>query len=253
MKLGSSHSHAENVDEENPYWISFSDIMSGLLVIFIMASLALILELIQVQEKLKQTQVEVTEAIKEIAKAEQVRRDILYEIKEDLLQKNILVEVSDNDSVLRIPDEQLSFRTNEYTIPPERASQMIAAEIGDALYNSITKEDRFKYLDTVFVEGHTDSRPSPRHLGNWGLSTFRAISIWNFWNEQLEQKQALSGLKNHDGKPLFSVSGYAETRPVNLTERSEEELQQNRRIDIRFTVKRPTIHQYEQVNALITK
>lgn len=252
MKLG-SHSQSVNVDEENPYWISFSDIMSGLLVIFIMASLALILELIQVQEKLKQTQVEVTEAIKEIAKAEQVRRDILYEIKEDLLQKNILVEVSDNDSVLRIPDEQLSFRTNEYTIPPEKSSQMIAMEIGNALNNSITKEGRFKYLDTVFVEGHTDSRPSPRHLGNWGLSTFRAISIWNFWNEELDDKQALASLKNHDGKPLFSVSGYAQTRPVNLTESSEEELKQNRRIDIRFTVKRPTIHQYEQVNAMIAK
>ena len=33
------------VDDENPYWISFSDIMAGLLVIFILASLVLILEL----------------------------------------------------------------------------------------------------------------------------------------------------------------------------------------------------------------
>lgn len=31
-----------NVDEENPYWMSFSDIMSALLVIFIMASVILI-------------------------------------------------------------------------------------------------------------------------------------------------------------------------------------------------------------------
>lgn len=252
MKLG-DRSHSTNVDEENPYWISFSDIMAGLLVIFIMASLALILELIQVQQKLKQTQSEVMEAIKEIAKGEQVRRDILYEIKEDLLQKNILVEVSDNDSVLRIPDEQLSFRTNEYTIPSDKSSQKIVAEIGNALHRSIVKKNRFKYLDTVFIEGHTDSRRSPRHMGNWGLSTFRAISIWNFWNEHLDQKPSLVSLKNHDGTPLFSVSGYAETRPVNLTESTEAELRQNRRIDIRFTVKRPSIHQYEQVNTMITE
>jgi flagellar motor protein MotB len=252
MKLG-ARSQSVNVDEENPYWISFSDIMAGLLVIFIMASLALILELIQVQEKLKKTQVEVMEAIKEIAKAEQVRRDILYEIKEELMQKNILVEVSDNDSVLRIPDEQLSFRTNQYTIPSEKSSKMIVMEIGNALQRSITKESRYKYLDTVFIEGHTDSRRSPRHMGNWGLSTFRAISIWDFWNENLNKESPLSSLKNHDGKPLFSVSGYAETRPVNLTESTEAELRQNRRIDIRFTVKRPTIHQYEQVNAMISE
>jgi len=250
MKLGSVN-RTENIDEENPYWISFSDIMAGLLVIFIMASLALILELIQVQEKLEQTQTEVLEAIKEIAKAEQVRRDILYEIKDELIQKTILVEVSDNDSVLRIPDEQLSFKTNQYNIPEEKTIQMVVIEIGKALHRSITKEKRFQYLDTVFIEGHTDSRRSPRHMGNWGLSTFRAISIWDFWNEHSDKGPPLSSLKNHDGQPLFSVSGYAETRPINFTESTEAELRQNRRIDIRFTVKRPTIHQYDQVNQII--
>mgnify|MGYP003667330882 FL=1 len=35
------------VDEENPYWMSFSDLMSGLLVIFILAAVALIIELTQ--------------------------------------------------------------------------------------------------------------------------------------------------------------------------------------------------------------
>ncbi len=250
MKLGSAQ-QSINIDEENPYWISFSDIMAGLLVVFIMASLALILELIQVQEKLEQTEAEVLEAIRELAQAEQVRRDILYEIKEDLLKQNILVNVSDNDSVLRIPDKQLSFRSNQYNIPSNKNVQAAVIAIGNALHNSITKEKRFQYLDTIFIEGHTDGRRSARHMGNLGLSTFRAISIWNFWNINLIQQQSLSKLKNHDGHPLFSVSGYAETRPINLTERTEAELRQNRRIDIRFTVKRPTIQQYKQVNQMI--
>ena len=250
MKLGSAQ-QSINIDEENPYWISFSDIMAGLLVVFIMASLALILELIQVQEKLEQTEAEVLEAIRELAQAEQVRRDILYEIKEDLLKQNILVNVSDNDSVLRIPDKQLSFRSNQYNIPSNKNVQAAVIAIGNALHNSITKEKRFQYLDTIFIEGHTDGRRSARHMGNLGLSTFRAISIWNFWNINLIQQQSLANLKNHDGHPLFSVSGYAETRPINFTERTEAELRQNRRIDIRFTVKRPTIQQYKQVNQMI--
>lgn len=252
MKLGSVHQPI-NIDEENPYWISFSDIMAGLLVVFIMASLALILELIQAQEKLEQTQTEVLEAIKEIAHAEQVRRDILYEIKQNLMEKNIFVVVSDNDSVLRIPDEQLSFRSNQYAIPSDKIAQAVVIEIGNAIHYSITKERRSQYLDTVFIEGHTDSRQSARKMGNWGLSTFRAISIWNYWNKTLKHNQPLSSLKNHDGHPLFSVSGYAETRPVNFTENTEAELKKNRRIDIRFTVKRPTIQQYDQVNQMIAK
>ena len=42
MALRRSNKSA-SVDEENPYWMSFSDVMSGLLVIFILASVILIL------------------------------------------------------------------------------------------------------------------------------------------------------------------------------------------------------------------
>ena len=35
---------------------------------------------------------------------------------------------------------------------------------------------------TIFIEGHTDNRPLQGFMGkgNWGLSTFRAISLWQF-------------------------------------------------------------------------
>jgi len=64
------------VDEENPYWISFSDLMSALLVIFILAVVALIIELTQTQEKIDQD-------IEQLKNAERARRDILYEIREE--------------------------------------------------------------------------------------------------------------------------------------------------------------------------
>ena len=64
--LGSSRSGAP-VDEENPYWISFSDIMAGLLVIFVLAAVALILELEQKRDEWDKT-------IAQIAKAEEVDR-----------------------------------------------------------------------------------------------------------------------------------------------------------------------------------
>ena len=38
-------SEAERPDDENPYWISFSDMMAGLLILFVLACLVLILEL----------------------------------------------------------------------------------------------------------------------------------------------------------------------------------------------------------------
>jgi flagellar motor protein MotB len=234
------------VDDENPYWVSFSDIMSGLLVIFILASLALILELTE-------TKTQVNDAIQEIAKAEQVRRDILYEVETELKNKNIPVEISDNETVLRIPETLLAFESNEYRIPQSTQVRETVLEIGRVLHVAISKKERWKYLDTIFIEGHTDNRRSPRHMGNWGLSTFRAISVWNYWNEHLLAEESLGNLVNHDDRPLFSVSGYGETRPTQIIQRNEDQFQKNRRIDIRFTVRRPALEEFENVRKLIDK
>ena len=46
-----------SVDEENPYWMSFSDIMSALLVIFILAAVILILQLMEKQKEIDERQV----------------------------------------------------------------------------------------------------------------------------------------------------------------------------------------------------
>jgi hypothetical protein len=74
------------VDEENPYWMSFADLMSGLLVIFILAAVALIIELTQKSEQ-------IDASIEELKLAEEARRNILFGIKEELANQNITVEI----------------------------------------------------------------------------------------------------------------------------------------------------------------
>jgi flagellar motor protein MotB len=245
MRTAAGRDSSYQVDEENPYWISFSDIMAGLLVIFILAAFALILELMQ-----KSAQWD--EAISEIAKAEQVRKDMLREIERALNEQNIPVKISDNDTVLRIPENVLTFRQGSHELPSDRESRDVALQIGRVLYDSIKKDERWKYLDTIFIEGHTDSVPYGNRAikGNWGLSTFRAISIWDYWNASLPEGSRLEEMNNHIGKKLFSVSGYAATRPDPATEANlfdESSLRKNRRIDIRFTVRRPALEEYERV------
>jgi len=245
---GSRHGNHQ-VDEENPYWISFSDIMAGLLVIFVLAAVALIIELTQKRE-------EWDDAIQEIAKAEQVRKNLLREIELELNAKNIPIKISDNETVLRIPEDVLTFKQGRFDIPKDREHQNVALEIGRVLYSSITKDERWRYLDTIFVEGHTDKVPYRNKdiKGNWGLSTFRAISIWNFWNETMDKGVRLEDLNNHMNKKLFSVSGYAETRPDPETMSdpySEISLRKNRRIDIRFTVRRPALEDYQAIKSAL--
>ncbi|KFI23090.1 OmpA/MotB family protein [Nitrosococcus oceani] len=236
------------VDEENPYWISFSDLMSALLVIFILAAVALIIELTQTQKKIEKD-------IDQLKNAEQARRDILHEIRDELAKRNIEILIADNDTVLRIPESTLAFASNSYALPADEKVRSSVVAIGQVLHAAINRsfkpgvseKRRFDYLDTVFIEGHTDSRPTRRIKGNWGLSTFRAISLWEYWDDVLDVSPALTDMSNAFGDKLFSVSGYAATRRVNEAEITREGRRENRRIDIRFTVKRPRISELEDI------
>jgi flagellar motor protein MotB len=234
-----------SVDEENPYWISFSDLMSALLVIFILATLALIIELTQ------RTQ-DIDAGIEKLKKAEQARQNILNEVKEELAKINIKVLIADNETVIRIPEETLSFRSGQDVIPNEMLDSV--KSIGILLHTAILKNERFKYLDTVFIEGHTDSVPirlgKYKTTGNWGLSADRAITVWKLWNTELGLSPALNELLNHTDQNLFSVSGYAATRRVQVIEETAEQRAGNRRIDIRFTVKMPSIEGLEQIKSV---
>lgn len=245
MRLG--RSKEINVDEENPYWMSFSDMMSALLVVFILASVILILQLMEMQKELKERQMRFEEELVVLKKAEQVRHTILEEAVSALRKRGIQVDISENHTVLSISNELLGFNTGAYDINP--AYQAQALEIGKVIHEVISKDQRTDFLDTIFVEGHTDNRAFQGFMGkgNWGLSTFRAISLWQFWESALPSNEQLSQLTNQDKKPLFSVSGYGETRPAVREQYTEEDFKRNRRIDIRFTIRRPDSAQYERI------
>ena len=232
--LGSS-----KVDEENPYWISFSDLMAGLLIIFILATMMLILELTEIKA---QVELEITELIK----INKVRREILSDIEKDLLEQGIVVEIVDNDSVVRVPADQLHFEKAKDTIPTQYLN--IVQAIGKSVYINSTKASRSQLIDTIFIEGHTDSQPMRSHKGgNWGLSTHRAIEVWEKWQQSPEFGDAIAKLLNRSGKPMFSVSGYAATRPYIENDNTIEKRQKNRRIDIRFTMMQPSIKKWSAI------
>lgn len=236
-----------NVDEENPYWMSFSDILSGLLILFVLASVVLMVELMEAKLELENKQEAFTEELEMLHKAEGVRKTILHEAADLLRQRGIQVTVSENETVLSIPNEILGFDSAAFNIKPQFEST--ALEIGEVLSHVINQDNREQYLDTIFIEGHTDSKNFNGIMGkgNWGLSTFRAISLWELWRDSLPDSLKLDGVKNRDGNLLFSVSGYAATRRAVESEITEQDYRINRRIDIRFTIRRPSSAEYESV------
>lgn len=229
----------QDADTGESYWISFTDLMTSLLFIFILAVMALMLQLTQQQSALANQKTKFSEQISTLQTAEVVRSQMLEEIQKELKAAGINVLVTENNSVVSIPSALLGFGASSYEI--QKSYEEVSLTIGKAISRAISKDERLQYLDTVFVEGHTDNLAfnGLEGTGNWGLSTFRAISLWNLWDERLPKDARLDNMLNAEGKPLFSVSGYAQTRPVTKSQDNETELSVNRRIDIRFTITRP--------------
>jgi flagellar motor protein MotB len=250
--------------EENPFVLSFSDLMACLLAIFILALIVTMLELqkrkeelLREQEKIKITLVELVESLQEIqtiqsniasaldgvSQRERSLAAMLDGIQKDLKERGVEVIVAENGSVLRIPEQGLSFALGKYEIPA--SFEPNAKAIGEALAHALEQETNRRMLDTVFIEGHTDAVQNSREMGNWGLSAYRAISLWNYWTLKPGELSRMKDLHNlpfnpeQPPRPLISVSGYAETRSTHSPEIAtalKPDRPEDRRIDIRFTL-----------------
>ena len=212
--------------------LSISDLMAGLLSVFILALCIFILSFTQKTTALTETNIKREKLVKHLEKV--------------LVDRGIKVTVDEKRGILRIPEDSLSFRVGSADVPDVDT----VVKIGTVLLSTLEDEEYKGKVETVFIEGHTDDVPIETYQfpSNWELSTQRAINVWN--TMRAKPNERLSDLKNkivyYDEnkekkeieEPLFSCSGYAETRPI-YTNDSDEHRKFNRRIDIRFTMVPP--------------
>lgn len=169
-------------------------------------------------------------------------KKIIYRIRDDIntktevLGKKLEVTVDDDVLVIHISADTLGFKSGSHELNTEQR-QMIKKVIAESFYDVFNNEEYKKMIDdsvdTIFIEGHTDSDRYSGLRGNWGLSTFRAIEFWeNFKPENAGFFENYTNSKKNNQK-MFSVSGYGETRAV-APNSDEINKSKNRRIDIKF-------------------
>lgn len=201
--------------------LSISDLMAGLMSIFILTICYFILNFSQVTSQLTQNDIK--------------RAELLESIHEELESNGVKVIIDEEHGILRIP-EGVMFDVGRADIKAEGRTTII--KLGQALDKTLIS-DRFKgSVETIFIEGHTDNVPISNGVfpSNWDLSTKRAINTWLLMGGATP---SLQQLKNNKGQMIFSCSGYADTRPI-ADNKNAGGRQENRRIDIRFTMSPPT-------------
>jgi chemotaxis protein MotB len=250
-------------DEGAGYLISVSDMMAGLLFIFIITLVAFIInfqdaiqrqkevtqDAMERQKELIQTQ---TELVNKFTNNDQLRNELLQRIKEKLEIENIIVEVDTEHGVLRLTENAVQFETASANLNEGNESNLkIIGHVLNTIipcyasnppthHNCAELAEYRGKIDSIFIEGHTDNVPmkSYKYKDNWDLSASRAITAYRL----LIPNTVLNQIVNTNFQPVFSVSGYGEGRPVKGHSYNYPKSDvTNRRIDLRFIMTPPSL------------
>lgn len=228
--------HDQLADEEN-YFVSMTDLMVGLVFIFIILLMYFALQFKEVTE--------------ELTGANKTRTEILEQLQETLKARGVEVIIDRDNGILRLPDSIL-FDSGQSQLKVEGREKVsfLADALRDVLPCYSQGLDRegncpegSHLIESVYIEGHTDS---DRYGGsgalrdNWDLSVVRATNTFRALIEFEPELISLCAPKQSRCEPILSVSGYGPQRPVPNSQGSQEQRkQQNRRIDLRLIMMAP--------------
>ncbi|HYE36945.1 OmpA/MotB family protein [Methylocaldum sp.] len=246
-----SPNNGMHTTEEESYFVSMTDLMVGMLFIFIIMLMAFALNLREQEEKFDQTTSALTQA-------NETRREMLEDIKNQMERLGVKVIIDPENGVLRLPEELL-FPRGEFQLTEKGREALkrlaeVMTKVLPCYANAPTKilssclPSRGGRLEAVFIEGHTDDHPIVSRMNNgiksnWDLSAARAIKTFN---ALVQHAPSLALVDNDSRQRILGVSGYAENRPVRK-ENNEEARAANRRIDLRFLMATPNTEELSRI------
>lgn len=261
------------------YLASVSDLMSGLLFVFILTLAVAIIQARLATGKANEEAEHAKEAMERARATEASLRDVqqrltivenrlegnaralralLNQTKKTLAEKGVVVDIDTVKGVLRVPESAVTFGVGLNTLEGSNLDKVgvigrvLEKELACYQASSMKLERCVKVnpngntLDAVLIEGHTDNQSYRGDLTgrrNRQLSTARSNAVYD---AMVVGNPALEGLKNEKGEKLFSLSGYGSSRPLPGHEHEEPTNDSaNRRIEFRFIMTPPAISDEE--------
>jgi flagellar motor protein MotB len=249
-----------HTEEDENYFVSMTDMMVGILFIFIIMLMVFALnfqqqtdetvkltadqreqlnEANELAEQIADLRRRIAGEITEMNKVDQARAELLETIRARLDAVDLKVTIYPDTGVLRLAEDAIRF-AEEISTLDEVATRNVDA-VARVLLEVLPEytacpagiacpPSTGHVVETVFIEGHTDKTGSDSL--NWNLSTERAV---NTYRRIVDTFPELRALVNSDGREIFSVAGYAYKRPA-VDREDAEAYRINRRIDLRFVM-----------------
>jgi len=263
-------------DEDESFFVSMTDIMVGLLFIFIILVAYFAIQVrveidsrLRLQATIDQLNPGELQQRQQLDTYRQLvdeqRENIVLGLEATLKNEGFDVVVDIEHGILRLPEGVL-FGSGDFSIEPnsesDRATKALAEglvavlpcsvlEAGGRPYRTPAEcgvdNPGFAYVEAIYIEGHTDNIPIQGGLlGDINLNTNLKLSARRSTNTFETITGYAPEILNFYGpnldsqatQPVLATSGYGETRPITTNE-TDEDRAQNRRIDIRILMYQP--------------
>ena len=224
MKYVKYKTDTQEGGDNNVFWVTMSDLLLGLVVVFLVMFVFAITGFTQNKINEQETQYQVTE-----------------KIANELAKNNIQVDIDKFSGTIKISDLEL-FALNSAELSPKGRAYM--SKFIPVYLNTIMQDPAVKNnISKIIIQGHTDSQTyagaksdEEKYFKNMDLSLRRAASVAEY-----VVYSDFNGKKTYE-KDLFkllSVEGKGPSEPV-LTD-GKEDYAKSRRVELKLVFKDKSI------------
>ncbi len=279
-----AHDHGEG---EN-YFVSMTDMMVGMLFIFIILLMSFALLFRQqtdatratqtskiehandIERRLAELEKRIAQQIDQVREASLVRQKLLRDIDAQLRRENLLVQVDESNGVLHLTEDTIRFQQNDASLN-DRARQnvgKIARVLARVLPAYVAcPKDQPGGGQAGNQAGNQAGAACPNqasalvetlfiegHTDTTGSDdqnwALSAQRAANTYRELTAVARELRQLRNRSDQEILSISGYSSTRPIDPAG-TPAAWEKNRRIDLRFVMDTDVTAGLAQINGLL--
>lgn len=234
-------------DEEVSYWLSYSDMMAALLLIFV---LIIAFTMLQSKKQYEQKAQELTNQQQIVEEQQQlvtkqqaimreqqeqldqligIRSDVVESLKEEFEQTNLKIAVDSETGSITF-DEGVLFDYNQHKLKAE--GEVFLKEFMPRYFHVLLGSDYKEYIGEVMIEGHTDTQGS--YINNLELSQKRAFAVAAFC--LADESNILPTMDIHELRELVTANGRSFSNPI-YNEDGTVNMEASRRVEVKFRLK----------------
>lgn len=248
-------------DEETSYWLSYSDMMAALLLIFVLIISFTMLQSkrqyeekerellsqqnvigeqqdqLEQQKKAMESQKKIVDQQKEQMASQQAQLDKIIGVKSNLISalkdefdgSDLSVSVDSQTGAITF-DASVLFDKGKYEIKDE--GKKFLDQFLPRYFSVLLKNDFHQYISEVIIEGHTDTTAD--YLYNLELSQQRALAVAKYCLD--EKSSSVSKDQIEQLQKIMTANGRSFSNPVYNSDGSID-MDASRRVEFKFRLK----------------